>query len=33
MLAGGCIPADTPTSGVNLQVLDTSEEALREVLA
>lgn len=27
-LAGGCIPADTPTFGVNLQVLDTSEEAL-----
>lgn len=27
-VAGGCLPADTPTFGVNLQVLDTSQEAL-----
>lgn len=28
VVAGGCIPAETPTFGVNLQVLDTTEEAL-----
>lgn len=27
-LAGGCMPGETPTFGVNLQVLDTTEEAL-----